>query len=117
MQLPNGSHNFFFIFSIFFKNCLIKKPQTTNALPFLTHLILNIGGVSCLMPPAIRYSQGDPKRPPTYRYFFLFGKLVLFIRRNADRPHFEYPADQNAVSKLHFFLVLMKTIKNLQLID
>ena len=37
---------FFHIFSIIFFNYLIKKPQTTNALTFLTNIILAIGGVS-----------------------------------------------------------------------
>ena len=44
-QLPNGSHDFFQTFSIFFKDYFIKNPQTTIALPFLTHNISAIGGV------------------------------------------------------------------------
>ena len=44
-QLPNGSHNFFQTFSISFKDGFIKNPQTTIALPFLTHNISAIGGV------------------------------------------------------------------------
>ena len=42
-QLPNGSHDFFHIFSVF--NHLIKNPQTTIALTFLTLNISDIGGV------------------------------------------------------------------------
>ena len=44
-QLPNGSHDFFQTFSIHFKDDFIKNPQTTIALPFLTHNISAIGGV------------------------------------------------------------------------
>jgi hypothetical protein len=47
-QLLNGSHNFFQTFSIFLKDYLIQNPQTTIALPFLTHNISAIGGVACL---------------------------------------------------------------------
>ena len=36
-QLQNGSHDFFQTFSICFFNYFIKNPQTTIALPFLTH--------------------------------------------------------------------------------
>ena len=45
-QLPNGSHDFFQTFSIYFLNHFIKNPQTTIALLFLTHNISAIGGVS-----------------------------------------------------------------------
>ena len=41
---------FFHIFSIFLKNYLMKKPQTTNTLTFLTHIILAIGGVISFHP-------------------------------------------------------------------
>ena len=44
-QLPNCSHDFFQTFSIYFFNYLIKNPQITIALPFLTHNISAIGGV------------------------------------------------------------------------
>ena len=44
-QLLNGSHDFFQTFSIYFLNHFIKNPQTTIALPFLTHDISVIGGV------------------------------------------------------------------------
>ena len=44
-QLPNGSHDFFQTFSIFVFNYFIKNPQTTIALPFLTHNISATGGV------------------------------------------------------------------------
>ena len=44
-QLPNGSHDFFHIFSLFLLTYLIMNPQTTNALTFLTLTILAIGGV------------------------------------------------------------------------
>ena len=44
-QLPNGSHDFFQTFSIYFFNYFIKNPQNTIALPFLTHNISAIGGV------------------------------------------------------------------------
>ena len=44
-QLPNGSHDFFQTFSICFFNYFIKNPQTTVALPFLTHNITGTGGV------------------------------------------------------------------------
>ena len=44
-QLPNGSHDFNHIFSIIFPSNLRINPQTTNALTFLTHIILAIGGV------------------------------------------------------------------------
>ena len=43
-QLPNDSHDFFHIFSKFFDN-IIKNPQTTIALTFLTHIISGIDGV------------------------------------------------------------------------
>ena len=46
-QLPNSSHNFFLTFSIFFQDYFIRNPQTTIALPFLTHNISTIGGVIC----------------------------------------------------------------------
>jgi hypothetical protein len=45
-QLPKGSHDFFQTFSIFIFNYFIKNPQTTIALPFLTHNISAIGGLS-----------------------------------------------------------------------
>jgi hypothetical protein len=45
-QLPNGSHDFFQTFSIFFLDYFIKNPQTTIAIPFLTHNISAIGGVT-----------------------------------------------------------------------
>jgi hypothetical protein len=45
-QLPNGSHDYFHIFSMFFSNCLIKNPKTTIALTFLTHNISGMGGVA-----------------------------------------------------------------------
>ena len=45
-QLPNGSHDFFQTFSIFFLDYFIKNPQTTIALPFLTHNMSAIGGVN-----------------------------------------------------------------------
>ena len=35
-QLPNGSHDSFQTFSIYFFNYFIKNPQTTIALTFLT---------------------------------------------------------------------------------
>ena len=38
-QLPNGSHNFFQTFSIYFQNYFTKNPQTTITLAFLTHNI------------------------------------------------------------------------------
>ena len=44
--LPNGTHDFFQIFRMYFLNCFIKNPQTTIALTFLTHIISAIGGVS-----------------------------------------------------------------------
>ena len=45
-QLPNGSHDFFQTFSIcFFFYHFIKNPQTTIALPFLTHNNSAIGSV------------------------------------------------------------------------
>ena len=44
-QLPNGSHDFFQTLSIFFLDYLIKNPQTTIALPFLTYNTSTIGGV------------------------------------------------------------------------
>ena len=44
-QLLNGSHDLFQTFSIYFFNYFIKNPQTTMALPFLTHNISAIGGV------------------------------------------------------------------------
>ena len=47
-QLPNGSHDFFQTFSIYFFDYFIKIPQTTIALPFLTHNNSAIGGVSRL---------------------------------------------------------------------
>ena len=47
-QLPNGSHDFFQTFSIFFSNYFIGNPQTTIALAFLTHNISAIGGVDCV---------------------------------------------------------------------
>ena len=47
-QLPNGSHDFFQTFSIYFFNYFIKNPQTTIVLPFLTYNISAIGGVSNL---------------------------------------------------------------------
>ena len=40
LQLQNGSHDFFHIFSILFFNL-----RTTNAFKFLTHIISAIGGV------------------------------------------------------------------------
>ena len=40
--------NFFQTFSIYFKDDFIKNPQTTIALPFLTHNISAIGGVLSL---------------------------------------------------------------------
>ena len=46
-QLPNGSHNFFQTFSIYFFNYFIKNPLTAIALPFLTHNMSAIGGVKC----------------------------------------------------------------------
>jgi hypothetical protein len=44
-QLPNGFHDFFQTFSIFFLDYFIKNPKATIALPFLTHNISAIGGV------------------------------------------------------------------------
>jgi hypothetical protein len=44
-QLPNGSHNFYQTVSIFFKDDLIKNPQTSIALPFLTYNISAKDGV------------------------------------------------------------------------
>ena len=43
--LPNGTHDFFQIFSICFFKDFIKNPQTTIALTFLTHSFSGIGGV------------------------------------------------------------------------
>ena len=43
--LPNGTHDFFQIFSIYFSKDFIKNPQTTIALTFLTHIIYGIDGV------------------------------------------------------------------------
>ena len=40
--LPNGTHDFFQIFSIYFFKDFIKNPQTTIALTFLTHIISGI---------------------------------------------------------------------------
>ena len=45
LKLSNGSHNFFQTFSIYVYGHFIKNPQTTIALPFLTHNISAIGGV------------------------------------------------------------------------
>ena len=39
---------FFHIFCIIVSNYLIKNPQTTIALTFLTHIISAIGGVLCI---------------------------------------------------------------------
>ena len=44
-QLLNSSHDFFQTSSICVFNYFIKNPQTTIALPFLTHNISAIGGV------------------------------------------------------------------------
>ena len=45
-QLPNGSHDFFQTFSMFYDDYFSRIPQTTIALRFLTHNISPIGGVS-----------------------------------------------------------------------
>ena len=45
-QLPNSSHDFFQTFRTSFFSHFIKNPQTTIALPFLTHNISATGGVS-----------------------------------------------------------------------
>ena len=45
-QLPNGSHDFFQTFSTYFFDGFSKIPQTTIALPFLTHNNSAIGGVN-----------------------------------------------------------------------
>ena len=43
---PKTAPMIFFIFSGYLKKiCFIKKPQTTIALTFLTHIISAIGGV------------------------------------------------------------------------
>ena len=52
-------------FSIYFFDWLIKNPQTTNALTFLTHIILAIGGVFNL-----RW---------LYFFFFFFKYIFIFI--------------------------------------
>ena len=43
--LPNGTHDFFQNFRIYFIKDFIKNPQTTIALTFLTHIISGIDGV------------------------------------------------------------------------
>ena len=54
-QLPNGSDDFFQTFSIVFLNYFIKNPQTTIALPFLTHNISAIGGVHSYLQSRVKY--------------------------------------------------------------
>ena len=44
-QISNGSHDFFSYFQHIVLYCLIKNPQTTLALTFLTHNILGISGL------------------------------------------------------------------------
>ena len=44
-QLPNSSLDFFQTFSIIFLDYFIKNPQTTIALPFLTHDISATGNM------------------------------------------------------------------------
>ena len=71
-QLPNGSHNFFQTFSIFFKDYFIKNLQTTIALPFLTHNISAIGGVESDLAPFFRDLSQNEKlseiKPPLLTY-------------------------------------------------
>ena len=43
---PNSSHDFLQTFSMFFQGYFIKNPQTTIALPSLTHNISAIGDVN-----------------------------------------------------------------------
>ena len=43
--LPNGSHDFFHIFRIYFLNDFIKNPQTRNARAFLPLNISAVGSV------------------------------------------------------------------------
>ena len=44
-QLQNGSHECFSYFWYIFFNYLLENSQTTIALNFLTHIILDVGGV------------------------------------------------------------------------
>ena len=44
-ELPNGSHNFFQTFSMYFLNYFIKNPQNHNCPPILTYNISALGGV------------------------------------------------------------------------
>ena len=48
LELPNGTHDFFHIFSICFINYFMKNPQTTFVPTFLTHIIARIDGVDTL---------------------------------------------------------------------
>ena len=92
-QLPNGSYNFFQTFSIHFSNYFMKIPQTTIALPFLTHNVSAIGGVSCLkinkyyiifVISTIQYIPNcfSYEKPGTLvaKYVFLLGNIQISFR-------------------------------------
>ena len=79
-QLLNGSHNFFQFFSIYFFNYFIKNPQTTIALPFLTHNISAIDGVS-------NYSKEEVPYSSRCIHSFFCSLLYFFLETGTiDRP-------------------------------
>ena len=54
-QLPNGSHDFFHIFSIYFVLFFRYETNETHSLAFLTHNILVLGGVPAHpLPPPLK---------------------------------------------------------------
>ena len=48
-QIPNGSHDFSYIFTIFFFSFFRYQTIEAHALGFLTHISLAIVGVDCLV--------------------------------------------------------------------
>ena len=68
-QLPNSSHNFFQTFNISLKDDFIKNPQTTIALPFLTHNISAIGGVNP------KTAVGNMRKIWNWKFWFLKKKF------------------------------------------
>ena len=81
--LPNGFHDFFQTFSIYFLNYFIKNPQTTNALPFLTHNISAIGGVHRVSetdrPSESKEGENNyGNKIPFQKLFSIFGGSTLY---------------------------------------
>ena len=76
-QLQNGSQDFLHIFNTIFLDYLMKNPQTTNDLIFLTHIILAIV-ITVIQNPR---SRSLIQKWSSYKkyFFYALGSSIIYF--------------------------------------